>query len=54
MVTHLLGMASHMTIIVTIETFMNSINPDDPHLLSDPGLNCADKSLLAVPKKQSA
>ena len=37
----LLGTAGHMTII-TIETFMNSINPDDPRQLSDPGLNRAE------------
>ena len=38
----LLGMVSHMT-IVTIEIFMNLINPDDPRPLFDPGLNRAER-----------
>ena len=43
----LLGTAGHMT-IVTIETFMNSINPDDPRPLSDPGVNRAESTLFLV------
>ena len=41
----LLGTAGHMTIVVTIETFMNSNNPNDPCPLSDPGLNRAESVL---------